>query len=177
MKTTLSPQPALARRWRPRFGPATLLALAASAAIVISGRLTRPGVAERPRLQQGGRPAMVAPLWKPEPAMLLRSAGALALTKHQHVMIAAADREWKASRAALLTEADAAAATATGQATAGPSNRPTSIIEVRQKLAAYSEVSRRIDIGREERWLAALGELSGRQRARVDALRSRGELR
>jgi hypothetical protein len=99
------------------------------------------------------------PLWKPEPAHLLRAATGLGLTSRQVKRIAAIDAEWRRTR-------DAIEGSMRGEVS-GLEDARRSEPQLRGGLQGYSELSRRFDAERSRFWQEALTTLTPKQRERA----------
>lgn len=161
-------------RRRRLLGPFTLAALAV--AIGLSATTLWP----EGRRQAQARPVDLAalraeiagrqpppPLWKPEPALLLRHAEALALGPAQRTAIERHAQAWSEQSQALVAVMREAA-------TPGPRATQDGL---RSQMQGVSGASRAFDRQRQERWDAALAVLDATQRAKVEALRREGGLR
>lgn len=99
-------------------------------------------------------PGPSRPLWKPEPKLLIENR-ALGLDADQRLKIKALDRRWTDERARLVE--------AMSEFTPSRGAEP----QIRDRLEAYSELSRRYDRERDGAWQEALAILTPKQRAKV----------
>ncbi|HET6385870.1 MAG TPA: hypothetical protein VFJ58_20965 [Armatimonadota bacterium] len=170
------------------FGPGALLALGGAVALVASGWLAspQPGVnagrlvyeadahgqmrrvdPSLPRTASAPKP--LPPLWKPEPAWLLKQSTRLGLTAPQMKKMSALQTSWQQVKRGLQHDmAEIAARTLHPEK--GNSRIP--LAAVQQGMAGYSELSREYDAQRSGAWVQGLSLLSGGQRRMVIQLES-----
>lgn len=146
--------------------------------------VTQPGPAKavyyeadaQGQLRQVERPTSVspdpAPLWKPEPSLLLDHAEALGLTPDQRRDIGLLASDWVAKKRDLETRMEQAT-----QFMARKAGDRSSVASVQTSLAEYSHLSRDYGSQREQAWTEGLALLTPDQVSRLAELSKSPEVR